>query len=93
MKEQDKIKKDIERLEGYGSPKGMPDIPKPEAVYVVLKEVNGKLELVGETNTSSKESALKKADDLAIGNGSDYLVAKIISRHKKRIFTDVISYE
>lgn len=77
--------------EEYGSPKGTP--VKPEAIYVVLREVNNKLELVGETNTPSKESALKKADELAIGNGSDYLVAKIISRHKKRIFTDVISYE
>ncbi len=77
--------------EEYGSSKGTP--VKPEAVYVVLKEINGKLELVGETTNTSRENALKKADELAIGNGSDYLVAKIISRHKKRIFTDVISYE
>lgn len=67
--------------------------PKEVAIYIVLKEIKGILELVGESNKVSKEDALKKADELAIGNGSDYLVAKIISRHKKRVSTDVISYE
>lgn len=67
--------------------------PKEVAIYIVLKENKGILELVGESNKVSKEDALKKADELAIGNGSDYLVAKIISRHKKRVSTDVISYE
>lgn len=67
--------------------------PKEVTIYIVLKEIKGILELVGESNKVSKEDALKKADELAIGNGSDYLVAKIISRHKKRVSTDVISYE
>jgi rRNA processing protein Krr1/Pno1 len=70
-----------------------PIIKKEQAVYIVLKEVEGNLQIMGDTKTPDKGIAIKKADDLAIGNGTDYLVAKIISRHKKRIFTDVINYE
>lgn len=86
-----KIVNDLERLESYGSSKGTPI--KPEAIYIVLKEVDGNLQIMGDTKTPDKGVATKKADDLAINNGSDYLVAKIISRHKKRVSTDVISYE
>lgn len=91
MTESERIQKDIERLENYGSSKG--NIVPEKATYFVVKETDGKLAIMGDTNTPDKSVALKKADELAIGNGSDYLVAKIISRHKKRIFTDVINYE
>lgn len=93
MTDADKIQRDLQRLENYGSEKGTPISPKQEAIYIVLKEVDGNLQIMGDTKTPDKGVAIKKADDLAIGNGTDYLVAKIISRHKKRVSTDVINYE
>lgn len=70
-----------------------PITKKEQDIYIVLKEVGGNLQIMGDTKTPDKGVAIKKADDLAINNGSDYLVAKIISRHKKRVSTDVINYE
>lgn len=64
-----------------------------KAAYLVAKDKDGVVQIISETATTDKNVAINEANKRAIENGSDYLVVKIISRHKKRVSTDIINYE
>lgn len=64
-----------------------------KTAYLVAKDKDGIVQIISETATHDKNVANIEANKRAVENGSDYLVVKIISRHKKRVSTDVINYE
>lgn len=67
---------------------------EPEkAIYYVAKEKEGTVQLLSETATTDKAVATEKAKEFTRDNSHDYLVVKVISRHKKRIITDDIVYD
>lgn len=76
--------KALERIEKRESEK---------AIFLVAKDKDGVVQIISETATTDKQVATTEANKRAMENGSDYLVVKIISRHKKRVSTDVINYE
>lgn len=67
---------------------------EPEkSIYYVAKEKEGVVQLISETVTTDRNIATEKAKEFTRDNSHDYLVLKVVSKHKKRIITDDIIYD
>lgn len=62
------------------------------AVYMIAKENDGVLQIVDKTSNTDKNIVTLEAQKLAKDNSHDYLVLKIVSKHKRIVTTKDIIY-
>lgn len=64
-----------------------------KAVYMIGKENDGVIQILDKTSNTDKTVVTTEAQKMARENSHDYVVLKLISKHKKVVTTKDINYD